>query len=305
MTDDVKRYYSALRDQHRIEHQKRLAACSAQNPRFASFDEERGRVVQQLAQGKTTADAARSRVAAITAERQNLLLSMGLPVDYLEPIFTCKQCKDTGEVGDLLKKPCACQLKKLQEARTVSARINTRETFEAFNADIYGSERQKQFCIRLKAFCLRYVESLPHPQKPTLVLTGQAGLGKSFFGNAIAYAALQRGVDARKVTTYRLLQDVLDGFSSHTEAVATYADVPLLVLDDLGSEPMIPNITVESLFRVLNERFSAMLPTVILTNLNQSDIFEQYGERVASRIFDGGLTQVVEMNGENVRVRRS
>jgi hypothetical protein len=43
-----------------------------------------------------------------------------------------------------------------------------------------------------------------------------------------------------------------------------------MVLDDLGSEPVIPNVSFEWLFAVVNERTLAGLATVCSTNLTLS-----------------------------------
>ena len=66
---------------------------------------------------------------------------------------------------------------------------------------------------------------------------------------------------------------------------------------------MVPNVTVETFFRILNERTAANLPTVLITNLDREGLFERYGERVASRMIDGALTAIVLLRGDNLRTR--
>ena len=95
MTNELKRYYSDLRDKNLRLHQKRLAECEAKNARFRALEDEPGRVFQQLAAGKLTSAAAISRIGQISAERRNLLISMGLKSDYLDMIYTCPICKDS------------------------------------------------------------------------------------------------------------------------------------------------------------------------------------------------------------------
>ena len=43
--------------------------------------------------------------------------------------------------------------------------------------------------------------------------------------------------------------------------------MPLLLIDDLGTEPLMENITVTQLFNLLNERQNRGKHTVISTNL--------------------------------------
>ena len=155
----------------------------------------------------------------------------------------------------------------------------------------------------MKRFCERYVASLPSPEKPNLLIVGQSGLGKSFFGNAIARAAIEKGIPTLKTTAYQCIQTILDGIETRADAITPYLSSDFLILDDLGTEAMVPNVTVETVFRILNERTAANLPTVLITNLDREGLFERYGERVASRMIDGALTAIVLLRGDNLRTR--
>ena len=305
MNSELQKYYAALRRQNAREREKRMEACEKSNPRLKALLEEPGDVIQAYASQKMTLQQAQSRIAAISAERKNLLISLGLPANYLDPIYTCTKCKDTGEIGDGLKKPCACAMKKLQEILAADARINADETFANFDVSLYPTDAQRSFGVRCKAYCEKYVAALPKPDKPNLIFLGTPGLGKSYFANAIAYGAIERGIETRKVTAYRFIQDALDGFHSEFDPMRLYSTIPLLILDDLGTEPMIPNVTVETLFRILNERNTSNLATIVVSNLNKDQLQETYGERVASRLFDGSRTAIVRFTGDNLRTRRS
>ena len=131
-----------------------------------------------------------------------------------------------------------------------------------------------------------------------------AGLGKSYLGNAIAYRALCRGIDAARTTAYGFVQDMLSDIRGEGRHAQRYRSAPLLVLDDLGTEPLIPNVTEESLFAVVNERAARGLATVLATNLAPAGLQERYGERVFSRLSDGGNTRILKLEGENLRWRK-
>ena len=168
MTNELQRYYSELREKNRRLLEKRIAECEQKNPRFRSLANEPGLVFKQLAAGKLTPAAAKSRIGAIGAERRNLLISMGLPGNYLDAIYTCPRCQDTGEVGEP-RRLCACALKKQQEQLLSGSRINDRETFANFNEAIYPNDEQKKQGLAMKRFCERYVASLPSPEKPRVL----------------------------------------------------------------------------------------------------------------------------------------
>ena len=302
MTNELKRYYSDLREKNYRLLQKRIAACEAKNDRFRALGEEPGRVMQQFSAGKLTLAAARSRIGQIDAERKSLLIAMGLPSDYLDAIYTCPLCKDTGEVGNP-SKPCACALKKEQETMLSASRINDRETFANFNEALYPNDEQRKHALNMKRFCERYVAALPKPGKPNLLILGQSGLGKSFFGNAIARAAIEKGIRTVKSTAYQCIQNILDGLDARENAIAPFLSAELLILDDLGTEPMVPNVTIETVFRILNERAASLLPTVIITNLSVEEIQMRYDERVSSRMIDTSVTAIAALRGDNLRTR--
>jgi len=65
---------------------------------------------------------------------------------------------------------------------------------------------------------------------------------------------------------------------------------------------MMRNITVESLFTLLNERNAAGRHTVIATNLSPVQIKETYGERVASRLLDRSRCAAMMLEGKDLRL---
>ncbi len=303
MKSSLERYYSRIRQQNAATLEQRRAECEQKNPRLKSLKEEQGEIVRRFSEGKITSDQAQSRLGAIAAERKNLLIAMGRPATYLDPIYTCPKCKDTGKVGEGLNKLCGCALKKLQEELKDGARINSRETFAAFDPSVFPNEEQRGFGVRCRGFCEKYVAALPHPEKPNLLFLGAPGLGKSYFANAIAYGAIERGIETRKVTAYRFLSDRLEDIANGTDSLRFYTSVPLLVLDDLGTEPIVPNVTKETLFSVLNERIASRLPTITVTNLMPEALSERYDERIVSRLTDKSVTSIVTFRGTNLRTR--
>ena len=123
-------------------------------------------------------------------------------------------------------------------------------------------------------------------------------------GELFKVIALSRGIDAERVTAYAFIQAVLQDIREQTQRAARYQSVPLLVLDDLGSEPVIPNVSFEWLFAVINERTLAGLATVCSTNLTLSQLQTRYDDRFMSRLCDKNTTLVLHLTGENLRTVR-
>ena len=298
MKQDLETYYAGLRRRAVRQLEARRQECDALDPAFAALQAKRGRVLSMPAQG------AKLTLSTIRLEEEALLKRFGLPRDYLQPAYACPLCRDTGYVGDPVRKKCACRLKLEQQDMAEAARINERETFERFREDIYPDEASRQSGLKIMAYCQKYADTLPTPNIRQLYLYGQSGRGKSFMGNAIAARAIERGVESLRLTAYRMNEEVMNGFSANTSPLPRFTQVPLLVLDDLGTEAMIPNVTSETLFAIADQRNASRLATVYISNLNASELAEYYGERTASRILDAAISRSIAFPGESLRVKK-
>ena len=302
INDQLDNLYARIRAEEREAREKRLRDAYARAPRLKALDEERAQLFFDLGKRAITAEQSKQRLAEIYAEEKTLLASLGLSENALELHVRCEKCNDTGYLGQS-NKPCSCRLLH-REAMRGSEGVNARETFGNFLIDIFPTPEQKKRTTNAKLLCEQFAASLPIPNKPNILLFGMPGLGKSFLGNAIAYDALSRGIDAERVTAYAFIQAVLQDIREQTQRAARYQSVPLLVLDDLGSEPVIPNVSFEWLFAVINERTLAGLATVCSTNLTLSQLQTRYDDRFMSRLCDKNTTLVLHLTGENLRTVR-
>ena len=299
INDQLDNLYARIRAEEREARETRVSLAFARAPRLKELAEERARLFIDLGKRKITPETSKERLAANFEEQKQLLSSIGMPQDALELTVRCKLCQDTGFIG-ATNKPCSCRLLK-REALRGSDGVNARETFERFSTEIFPSPEQRKRSINAKNVCQQFANSLPTPEKPSILLFGMPGLGKSYLGNAIAYDALSRGIDAERVTAYAFIQTVLQDIREQTQKATRYQSVQLLVLDDLGSEPVIPNVSFEWLFAVINERTLAGLATVCSTNLTLSQLQTRYDDRFMSRLCDKNTTQVLHLTGENLR----
>jgi len=299
INDTLDNYYARIRAEEREALSRRIDAAFARAPRLKELDEARSRLFSELGARKIDASSGKRELDAISAEERKLLVSIGMPEDALTLRVRCELCNDTGYVGSS-GKPCACRLLYREKLRGADG-VNERETFRNFSSDIFPSAEQKRRTLNAKAICEAYARALPDPEKPNLLLLGMPGLGKSFLGNAIAHEALAHGVDAERITAYAFVQSVLRDIRERTEKTLRYQIVPLLVLDDLGSEPNIPNVSFEWLFAVINERTLAGKATVCSSNSTLKQLAEIYDERFLSRLCDRNTTQVLMLTGENLR----
>lgn len=307
MRDRVKKELAAIYQNIRAEERALLDArvreATAKAPELGELSIKRADVMRAVGERRLTAVEGRSILADISLREREALKSAGLPADALTLHVRCKLCNDTGYLDAALDQKCPCQL-RYAAALEKDSSINDLETFSNFSEAVYPDEAQKKQALRAKAFCESYAKTLPNPEKPNLILLGTNGLGKSFLSNAIAFDAISRGVDAARVTAYRFTQDILADIRTNSQNAARYQSVPLFVLDDLGSEPVIPNVSNEWLFAIVNERLLKSLATVIATNLDYEALELRYGDRLFSRFVNQRASVTLRLTGRDLRLTK-
>ncbi len=299
INEALENYYSNIRAEERNALQKRIDQAFALAPDLKELDTIRSQLFSELGNRRINPEQAKKRLKEIDLKERRLLASLGMSEDALTLRYHCQACKDTGFVG-ASRAPCSCRLLMRERYRGADG-INERETFQKFSEDIFLSADQKKRTLSARTICERFADSLPSPQKPNILLYGSPGLGKSFLGNAIAYHALTKGIESTRITAYAFTQKVFDDIRNQTNHVKRLQSIPLLILDDLGSEPNIPNVSTEWLFAVINERVLQNLSTVCITNLDLRGLQARYEDRLASRLYDVNTTQVLHLTGENLR----
>lgn len=85
-----------------------------------------------------------------------------------------------------------------------------------------------------------------------------------------------------------LLLEIRSSFQAGTKEteeaiIDKYSTIPFLVLDDLGSEKT-TEFAITTLYIILDHRDRELMPTVITTNLNNKEIEDKLGARIASRM---------------------
>ena len=244
---------------------------------------------------------------------QALLAQHGFPSDFLDPVYTCVLCKDTGYTGEHRKEFCSCVLRRSQEMISEQfAMADTDESFETFDDSVFSDESmpgldisQREYAQVLRGRCEQYANQLPDSKPKNLLFYGRSGLGKTFLLRAVAKKAQQQGVAALSVTANTLLNAMRKAYFSHEEdGMRMFYETQLLLIDDLGTEPMWENITVEQLFALIDARFTSGLNTVISTNLSLSELQARYTERITSRLTDVRVCQPLRFLGNDIRKRR-
>ena len=241
-------------------------------------------------------------------EIRRRLKAAGLAENYLDMQYRCEACRDTGYVGEAPSRFCECFESRLRQKQYEDgSMVGVREqNFETFDANRIPAENgQRELLVNIRNRCEQFADKFPNIKTLNLVLSGSSGLGKTFLLNCIYERVIRNGHSAVRVTAFRMFEAMRkQHFSASGEEMdfQQLIEAPLLLIDDLGSEPMMRNITVEYLFTLLNERIAAKRHTVVATNLSRDQVKERYGDRVSSRLLGNSHGTTYELSGKDLRM---
>lgn len=268
------------------------------------------------------ADELSLKIDCLKKERVRLLIESGYPEDYLEQVYSCNFCKDTGQIESISGyESCSCYKQYLIDLLYKRSNINLieKENFEFFDETLYPDtvneskygirKSPREHILAVKERCIRFIESFDSPEEKNLYFCGPAGIGKTFMASCIAAEIIKRGKNVLYQTA-PILFDTISEYKSKAykdegfddRSYKSIFDVELLIIDDLGTESPSAARLAEFL-NILNIRqmnnMSKPCKIIISTNIEADKLYEYYKERVASRII-GGFS-FIKFAGEDIR----
>ncbi len=213
----------------------------------------------------------------------------------LKPKYDCPICNDTGVAGGRI---CSCLQNELNKKLSMCVSSQTKfKSFEQCNQSLMN-ENDKKTCALLKSWCEKY----PNVSKINICLVGGAGTGKTFLLECVANEMLKHNQLVCYKTAFELneLARLYHIGKSYDFSDCLSADV--LLIDDLGTEPILKNVTKEYLYNLINTRQVNNLPTLITTNLSQEKLLDRYDERIYSRLANKALSLNIQLTGSDKRL---
>ena len=123
----------------------------------------------------------------------------------------------------------------------------------------------------------------------------------SLFANAL----LDRGHNVHFTTAFAMVtafQKYVTSFGRDDHLINDFLDCDVLIIDDLGAEPVIRNVTQEHIYNIINERLFHKRAFIITTNLTPAEIRDRYDQRITSRILADSTTTCLEFKGNDLRL---
>ena len=253
-------------------------------------------------------------------EKINLLKKYGKTEADLAPNFECSKCQDTGyiksENGFVL---CTCIKQKLYNIQYNNSNIYDLENqnFSKFNINYYSDTPDvekynsklspRENILKIRKLCDKFIENFDDPTENNLLFCGNSGLGKTFISSCIANELIKKGKTVLYQTAPVMLDNIIDYKFGKTNnnIVSTINSVDLLIIDDLGTETK-NNLKITELFNIINSRLlnqnNTITKTIISTNLSLQELYNNYDERILSRII--GNYEACYFFGDDIRIKK-
>lgn len=205
----------------------------------------------------------------------------------------------------------AQERKEAEERRKEQAALQAKINRLIKNSGIGGRFQNRTFARyevndeNRRAFnqCKRYADSFgimlptkdrdgkvepPAKERNGLFMVGSYGTGKTHLAAAIANQLMQDGTAVICMTMIDMLARIRDTYdraraegTSEAQIMKLYADVPLLIIDDLGSEQA-TDWSSTTIFSIINARYERYMPTIVTTNCGTDELVQRMTPRDAS-----------------------
>lgn len=262
----------------------------------------------------TALESLKDKTMELTMCQVELLLSNGYPANYLDPIYSCEDCKDTGYIAN---EKCHCFKQAIVDliySQSTIKEIIKDENFSNFCYEYYAKDIVNEMTgltpyeniLKVVTTCKKYIDNFQtHYQN--LLIYGNAGVGKTFLANSIANELLQQAITVIYLTSYQLFeileknkfQKTNEQYKQITNIGDDFIfDCDLLIIDDLGTE-LNNSFVTSQLYNCINERHLKKKSTIISTNLSPEELLTTYSERISSRLI--GNYTFLNVYGDDIR----
>ena len=282
---------------------ERYADALSENESYAKLKKEYATAKFDYSKARFAADEktekeASQRIRKAEAEMKNIQKSLNISDEMLSPRYLCKACNDTGTLPS--GKKCRCFEQLAAEITLDELGIDKRE-FPSFEESRKLTENGlDKIYDKFRSFC----DHFPSTSK-NVIISGSVGTGKSRLTECIAGELTKKGfnvvfLSACQLNTIFLTYHIAPVYDK-SFYISLLSGCDLLVIDDLGTEPIYKNVTLEYLLTVLSERNSKNMPYIVTTNLTQEQLLDRYGDRILSRLNDKKQGIRIEINGKDLR----
>ena len=306
--DIILRDYENRQLKNRHEAEQRAAYVYDHVPGYRELDESVAAVsVSQgkkyLAGDEQAMEELKLLISELSFKKARLLKEAGLPEDYLKPVHTCPDCRDTGYIDG---QKCHCfkqaMISLLYEQSNIREMLQ-HDNFQSLSYEYYEGEDLSRF-KKAVITCQNFIKNF-NSDYHNLFFYGTVGTGKTFLSNCAAKELIESGhsvIYFSAAGLFDLLSRYSFDYKSKEDERELYADLyqcDLLIVDDLGTE-LTNQFVASRLFSLLNQRHMGKKATVISTNLSLEELRDRYSDRIFSRITSH--YELCKLTGPDIRM---
>lgn len=301
----AREHLDGIRNENQAEQQRRLNLIYSRIPEIQSLDYRmRGQMAELVRLTISKVPDLKERVAqlqdsnlSMQMRKAELLVSGGYPMDYLDDIYSCPACQDTGiDNGHVCQ--CLEKLYNMELTKELGTLLKSGdESFEHFDLKLYsdvsdpvsGVVPREAMSVVFDS-CKKFADLFPEVQT-NLLFQGGTGLGKTYLSACIARVVAKKGLSV----CYDSAAVALEAFERHKFArdpeeaevagvrVRRMLECDLMILDDLGTE-MLTSMSSSALYTLINTRLVSRKRMIISTNLDNETLGSRYTPQICSRI---------------------
>ena len=298
LQNKINDYYLSIQSE-RISKEVYIEEILMSNEEYVNVVNELGKTNLLIAKAEYSNDLnsiklLQNNVDILNEKKLKLLDKLINYKDFSKNNYQCEYCKDTGEYNGT---KCKCYYKLLTTYALESLNVNKRD-FNNFPTVVNDSLKKHYTALKV------YADKFPSKENKNLVFTGKVGTGKTYLASCIANEIVKKDLIAIFLSATELNNIFLKMHFSEIDRELAFnilSNCDLLVIDDLGTEPIYKNVTIEYLTSLISDKIDRQKKFIITTNLTATEIQNRYNERILSRLCDKTKTMFIPFNGEDLR----
>ena len=316
--------YEQKRESAQIKCEEKINKLYDENPKLSKIVDDINKTSIELSKSillsnKEKTISLQENLKKLKKDKNKLLKDLNISDSFFKPEYECKKCNDTGYLindGNIM---CSCLKQRLINVQYNKSNIYNleKDSFENFNDNLlsnkpdekkYNSTLSPRDNIKnIKEIAMKFIENFDDPNEKNLLFTGNTGLGKTYLSNCIANEILKQGKTVLYQTAPIMLDAIIDYRFGKTDGFIynNILNSDLLIIDDLGTENL-NGLKFTELFNVINTRIlnqnNHITKTIISTNLSLNNLFQNYDERIFSRL--AGYYNICRFYGDDIRINK-
>ena len=244
-----------------------------------------------------------SELSDIKEKQKSALAKLSLNLEDLKPKYSCSICNDTGIYENNF-----CECVKAEMSKNLLEKTGYKkdlQSFEKSNFDLFDKETKDDtimFYDKMKQWCNK------DSKIKNILICGATGIGKTYLLECMTNELISNNKYAIMTTAFNLNQNFLKYHTTFNESkieyLEPYLDCDVLLIDDLGTEPLLNNVTLDYLYLVINQRNIENKAIVISTNLDIEELMQRYGERITSRLINKQTSISYKIKDNDLRLEK-